>query len=235
MSDIKSALHAALFRPPVAAVLNQTLKEWDDEGEKHFPINNPSVPVQTNQPKEKNVPRNNVTTVTFETIKNNPGITAKEMSNILFSKGYKHSSVQATASCLVIDGQVRRVGSKLYALNDAYTPIKTTPAEKAAAKLYKLKKKVEQLKQDAKSRGIADLPVSKAKPQVEPKPAPKIETKSEGIAALAAPVAQATQEPPKPKRFAMLTTPQTPEQIVKGMTAYQARELYEHLKQLFGG
>jgi hypothetical protein len=37
------------------------------------------------------------------------------------------------------------------------------------------------------------------------------------------------------KRLVSLVRVKTPEDILKDMTVYQARELYDHLKQMFGG
>jgi hypothetical protein len=216
MPDIKSALTAALLRPPVAAVLNQTLKEWDDEGEKHFPINNPSVPVQT---KTSHKIKNNVMRETFAFIKAHPGLKGPEIGEHMERRGFKSKSTTSVASQLVREGQAERVDGRYYILANEYSPIKQT----STSKITQLRRRVEELKVVAKGKGIADLPV---------------QAPAQGLAALAAPVAHTAptpEEPPKPKRFAMLTTPQTPEQIVKGMTAYQARELYDHLKQLFGG
>jgi hypothetical protein len=38
-----------------------------------------------------------------------------------------------------------------------------------------------------------------------------------------------------PKRMISLVRVKTPEDILKDMSVYQARELYVHLKQMFGG
>ena len=59
----------------------------------------------------------------------------------------------------------------------------------------------------------------------------KYEKRSEGIAAL-----QPEPTPaPAPKRFVTLVRTKTPDDILKDMNVYQARELYDYLKQLFGG
>jgi hypothetical protein len=45
-------------------------------------------------------------------------------------------------------------------------------------------------------------------------------------------------EHPSPKQRGFMTTlvrTRSPEDILKDMTVYQARELYDHLKQMFGG
>jgi len=59
----------------------------------------------------------------------------------------------------------------------------------------------------------------------------KYEKKSQGIAALQPDTAQA----PAPKRFVTLVRTKTPDDILKDMTVFQARELYDYLKKMFGG
>ena len=68
-----------------------------------------------------------------------------------------------------------------------------------------------------------------AKPVETPKR--KYEKRSEGIAALQPDTAQA----PAPKRFVTLVRTKTPDDILKDMTVFQARELYDYLKKMFGG
>ena len=47
--------------------------------------------------------------------------------------------------------------------------------------------------------------------------------------------ARAMEPAPINKRFVSLVRNKSPEDILKDMTVYQARELYVHLKQMFGG
>jgi vacuolar-type H+-ATPase subunit I/STV1 len=68
-----------------------------------------------------------------------------------------------------------------------------------------------------------------AKPVETPKR--KYEKRSEGIAALQPDVS----ETPAPKRFVTLVRSKTPDDILKDMTVFQARELYDYLKKMFGG
>jgi hypothetical protein len=59
----------------------------------------------------------------------------------------------------------------------------------------------------------------------------KYEKRSEGIAALQ----PDASEMPAPKRFVTLVRSKTPDDILKDMTVFQARELYDYLKKMFGG
>ena len=65
----------------------------------------------------------------------------------------------------------------------------------------------------------------------EVKPKRKYEKRSEGIAALQ----PDASEMPAPKRFVTLVRSKTPDDILKDMTVFQARELYDYLKKMFGG
>jgi hypothetical protein len=62
-------------------------------------------------------------------------------------------------------------------------------------------------------------------------PKRKYEKRSEGIAALQ----PDASEMPAPKRFVTLVRSKTPDDILKDMTVFQARELYDYLKKMFGG
>ena len=68
-----------------------------------------------------------------------------------------------------------------------------------------------------------------AKPVETPKR--KYEKRSEGIAALQ----PDASEMPAPKRFVTLVRTKSPDDILKDMTVFQARELYDYLKKMFGG
>jgi len=59
----------------------------------------------------------------------------------------------------------------------------------------------------------------------------KYEKRSEGIAALQ----PDASEMPAPKRFVTLVRTKSPDDILKDMTVFQARELYDYLKKMFGG
>ena len=62
-------------------------------------------------------------------------------------------------------------------------------------------------------------------------PKRKYEKRAEGIAALQ----PDASEMPAPKRFVTLVRTKSPDDILKDMTVFQARELYDYLKKMFGG
>ena len=233
MPDIKSALQAALLRAPshVQTVVQKTINEWDDEGEKHFPINISSVnpvqtkPVQTPMPTAKVKGRrviNNVMRETFNCVKANPGKTAKEIGTIMATRGFKKQSVTSTCSQLCQSGQARRENGALYAVVDEYQTIPATPSKKISS----LKKQLETLRQVAKGKGIKDLPVQPARPT------------NTGIASLStpmpAPAPQAELPKSRPRPASSYVDVFDPKAILDPLTVYQARALYAELKNMFG-
>jgi len=105
MPDMKSAMQAALFRAPnpVSPVVQQTIQEWDAQDKKEHS----SMPLSTQQTKKfgRQI-TNNVTRVTFNYIKDNPGITKKQAIHNLESVGFKPASVTSLISQFLRSGIV---------------------------------------------------------------------------------------------------------------------------------
>jgi hypothetical protein len=212
MPDMKSALQAALFRAPAHAVVQATIKEWDEqENQKEHS----SMPSQT-KPNAFRV-SNNVMRETFNCIKNNPGLRNKEVCNLMAEKGFKKTSTSSIPSQLVNAGQAVCKDRKYYVLVEEYQPIKQTPTKK----IQNLKKKMATLRKVVKtnSKGIVDIPLPT--PDKEP---------VQGIAAL--PTQAPEQEPTMIVRRPMPSF--EAKQMVNRWSAYQAREVYEELKTIFG-
>jgi hypothetical protein len=91
---------------------------------------------------------------------------------------------------------------------------------------YKRKKKAKTQKKPA--TGIGAL--LKAKLEATPVPTPMPSQDALDAAAYAMSGVEVA-----PKRMVTLVRTKTPEDIIGNMTVYQARELYVHLKQMFGG
>lgn len=224
MPDIKTAMSAALLRAPspVQHIVQKTLAEWDDEGA--------GAPVVATEPKGTFMPsakpaskrggviRNNVMRETFNFIVQNPGLTCKTISLSMERKGFKPGSVTSVVNQLWRSNQLIKDGNNSYrAKSSEYSPM----GESHASKINKLKKRVETLKEVAKSKGIKDIAVQEDVQALQ------------GIASLAAPPAQDTLPPldsnARLQPFVKATD------ILKHMTVYQARALYNELKSMFGG
>jgi hypothetical protein len=202
MPDIKTALSAALFRAPSHAVVQNTLKEWDDEGE--------GAPVKVQQTRTPIIPVrrggaviNNVTRSTFSFIQQNPGLRVSEISAQLGAHGFKRTSVKAVVSQLQRSGQVVKNGVGFHTVVPEYQIIRI----ERKAKPTKAGRKI------VKSSGINALP-----------------RQDSGIAALtASPMPMPVLAPaPAAELF-------DPKKYIGPLTVYQARDVYDELKKMFGG
>jgi hypothetical protein len=212
MPDIQTALRSALTR---------TLQEWDDDGEIspqtttiNTTVNNSvSTPSQETPMKKMFGITNNISRVTFDYIKNNPGSTRKEIIQALEHQGFAGGSTSSLIAQMRRNQMVHETNNAYYADIPEYRPIKSLKA---------LKK--------------MDAPIAPAKRKYEKKAVT-------GIGALLKERLDSTPMPivsehPSPKQRGFMTTlvrTRSPEDILKDMTVYQAHELYVHLKQMFGG
>lgn len=223
MPDLKTALSEALSRQE-QAVLAKTLDAWEDH-EQQIRNQKPETP----QPQQENtMPRtsahtgntysitNNVMRTTFNHIRDHAGVTRKDVVTALTKQGYKESSVNAVISQLTRTKQVHKnFDSGLHARNPEYTPItqkKRKPAHPKAQISKELSDKIQARRK---------IVVMKRK---KPEPA------SDGIAALKAgtSVGELLREKLDPTLW-------KPESVVNNLNVVQARQLYDYLKNLFGG
>lgn len=155
---------------------------------------------------------NNISRVTFSYIKDNPGSTRKEIITALDHQGYGAGSVSSLIAQMRRNKMIHETNGLHYADIDEYRPLKSLKAIK--------------------------------KMEGEPTPKRKYEKKAvTGIGALlrdkleSMPVSAVSDMTPPVvptrKGFVSLVRNRTPESIVDNMTVYQARELYDHLKQIF--
>jgi hypothetical protein len=163
---------------------------------------------------------NNVSRETFSYIKNNPGSKRMEIINALVNQGFGKSSVAALIAQMRNCHMVHDTNGLWYADIPEYVPIKNIN--------HKRKKKANAQKKP--TTGIGAL--LKAKLEATPTPS------QNAMDAAARAMGYPDQTPPivpTRKGFVSLVRNRTPESIIDNMTVYQARELYDHLKKLFGG
>jgi hypothetical protein len=219
MPDMQTALKTAL---------SQTLQQWDDDGEAPPP---PSVqPVSTSFPLTSNqkpaMPNlfnvtNNVSRSTFNYIKDNPGSTRQEIIIALEHTGFTKASVAALISQMNKAKMIHKTNDLWYVDVPEYIPIKN---------IGYVKKKAKAEKKTTGGTGIGALLKAKLENRAL--------THDEAMDAAAYAMGGQNQTPPivpTRKGFVSLVRNRTPESIIDNMTVYQARELYEHLKKLFGG
>ena len=215
MPDIQTAFKQAL---------SKTLADWDDDGE------TPSVqPVSTSfsQPTQptKEIPvkktfnvTNNISRVTFDYIRDNPGSTRKEIIQALEHQGFAGGSTSSLIAQMRRNNMIHETNNAYYADIPEYRPIKSLKA------LKKMDAPIAPPKRKYEKRAVTGIgALLQAKLESAPMPSQ------------AALDAAARAMEPAPKRMISLVRVKSPEDILKDMTVYQAHDLYRHLKEMFGG
>jgi hypothetical protein len=154
---------------------------------------------------------NNISRVTFDYIKNNPGSTRKEIIEALEHQGFAGSSTSSLVAQMRRNKMIHETNNLYYADIPEYRPIKSLKA------LRKMEDALAPAKRKYEKKAVT------------------------GIGALlrekldSAPALVDTTPQPARKAFVTLVRTRTPEDILKDMTVYQAHDLYRHLKEMFGG
>ena len=128
--------------PTLQDEMSKVLTEW-----------NQPEPQPTEEPKMHthlfNV-TNNVTRITFDYVKANPGVTATQAGNALEPRGYKASSVSSIMAAMVRNGLCRKEGYKYFVTAEEYIPLK--PSRVLKGKPEKALAVVEKLAETAKPK-----------------------------------------------------------------------------------
>jgi DNA-binding MarR family transcriptional regulator len=109
--------------PDIASALRQALDSWEPPAAAPEPT--PAKPYFT--------VTNNVTRVTFDYVRDNPGKTRVEVAAALEKMGYKPGSVSSLLGQMIQQGMVRESRNLLYVTVNEYTPIKSSKIRKALA------------------------------------------------------------------------------------------------------
>ena len=130
--------------PTIQEEMSKVLSEW----------NKPTENTTMTQPVTKNQfnVTTNVTRVTFDYVKANPGVTATEAANELGKQGYKASSVTAIMAQMARSGTMRKEQYKYFVVAKEYTPIKLWKKSDKALKVEKAVAVVEKLAETAKPK-----------------------------------------------------------------------------------
>lgn len=150
--------------PDMQTALTKVLNSWNQPEPK---------PMNTTQHRAtdhltKFTPTNNVTRVTFDYVKQHPGLTGGEVSRALEAQGYKQGSTSSVMTQMLYQGQLRRDDDrKLYTVVAEYTPIKRHMTAKTAKVKVKpawpAKPKAEKTPKPAKVK-----PAKPAAPVIQP-------------------------------------------------------------------
>jgi hypothetical protein len=216
MPDIQTAFKSALTR---------TLTEWDDDEGTSVPVPSSAQPVSISSVTTQGIPMakktfnvtNNVSRVTFEYIKNNPGSTRKEIMTALEYQGFGGGSVSSLIAQMRRNKMIHETNGLHYADIDEYRPIKTLKA------LQKTNEPAPKRKYEKKAvTGIGAL----LREKLENTPMPSQDALDAAAYAMGG-------HAPQRRAFVSLVRTQDPDEIIKKLTVFQARELYDRLKQIF--
>ena len=224
MPDIQTALKAAL---------STTLREWDDEGEPpsvqpvSTSFSQPTNPVSALSQNTQGISMvnqhkitNNVSRVTFNYVKDNPGSTRLEIIQDLGHQGFSKGSVSSLLAQMRRSKMIHETNGLWYADVKEYEPIKN----------YNYKSKAKPKPAKKATTGLGAL----LKAKLENTPMPSQDAMDAAARAMGYPD-QTPPIVPTRKGFVSIVRNREPQSIVDNMTVYQARELYDHLKKLFGG
>jgi len=168
---------------------------------------------------------NNVTRATFDFIKKHPNLTSAEICADMLKMGYKESSVGSLLAQFAKQGLAERDDRGRYiTIVPEYRPLKAK--KKVAVVVPKPVEVVAKRKYERKAvTGIGAL----LREKLEAMPTPSQDALDAAAYAMGGAVTHGA------KRATTIIRSRTPEDILKDMTVYQARELYVHLKEMFGG
>jgi hypothetical protein len=216
MPDIQTAFKTAL---------SKTLQQWDDDGEapplqpvsSSFP--QPTNPTQPTTMKKPFNVTNNISRVTFDYIKNNPGSTRKEIIQALEHQGFAGGSTSSLIAQMRRNNMIHEKDSFYYADIPEYRPIKSL---KAIKKMEQVPAPPKRKYEKKAVTGIGAL----LKAKLDDMPEPSQDALDSAAYAMGG-------HAPQRRAFVSLVRTQDPDDIIKNLTVFQARELYVRLKEIF--
>jgi hypothetical protein len=144
--------------PDIASALQKALNEWE-----------PTVDIPPPAPaKAYFTVTNNVTRVTFNYVRDNPGKTRVEVAKDLEKQGYKPGSVSSLIGQMIKQGLIRESAQLLYVTANEYAPLKGSKVVKAlAAKPQEQQRKKVVLVSKRTGEAIPAAPVAEPTPVVK--------------------------------------------------------------------
>jgi hypothetical protein len=217
MPDIKTALEKALSQTVHTwAADDEAHKKTEPQQEKTMTVTvSATAPTSTTEKKDGRI-TNNISRITFEFIRDNPGLTNQQVTARLATRGFKETTISSLAyQMLRVRLIVADANGGLTAVVPEYEPIQTNLRRKRKAKA-----KAKPVKVAAPTpRKHVEIVNTRTGEVINPKPAA-------GIAAL--PTTNVTT--------ALYTTPAewSVESVIGGLNVRQAMAVYDELSKIFG-
>ena len=214
MPDMQTALSNAL---------KNTINNWEKDDMQTAQVNTKPQGANYQRGAKAFSVTNNVTRTTFDYLKKHPNLTSAEICADMEKLGYKESSVGSLLAQFAKQGLAERDDRGRYiTIVDEYRPLKAKKKHsKIVAKPEEVKAKRKYTK---RSEGIGAL----LKAKIDNMPMPSSDALDSAAYAMGS-TARVDRS-----FLTKLVRTKSPEEIVGNMTVYQARELYMHLKSMFG-
>ncbi len=225
MPDIKTALEKALAK---------TANEWAADDKAHQQIQQQEKPMTTNTsatdsfpintlsptPPARTYERNNVSRITFEYIRDNPGLTVDQVTAALVEQGFKENSVSSLCYQMMrVRLVVADANGKMTAVVQEYAPIQLGSRKRKAKPAAKTKTKAK--------------PTAKPVVDAAPAPAPtRIQRDLSGLPLLRKHVEitnTRTGEVINPRKVEWSV-----ESVIGSLNVRQAMAVYDELRKIFG-
>lgn len=219
MPDMQTALSNAL---------KNTINNWEKDDMQTTQTNTQPQGINYDTRKKLFGVTNNVTRATFEFIKKHPNLTNAEICADMEKMGYKESSVGSLLAQFAKQGLAERDDRGRYiTIVPEYRPLK---AKKKVAKVVPAPVEVKVKRKYTKraTNGVTGIGAL-LREKLEAMPTPSQDALD------AAAYAMGGQRRLDKPFLTKLVRPKSPEEIIGNMTVYQARELYLHLREMFGG
>lgn len=105
--------------PDLKSELSKVLNAWENDAPAEQPVTQPTTP----EPKMHHNVKSNVTHITFNYVRDNPGQTRANVINTLIAQGHKKGSITALVGVMVKQGHFSEVKGRLTANLDEYKPL----------------------------------------------------------------------------------------------------------------
>lgn len=220
MPDMQTALTNALNNQ-----LRNTINDWEKDDMQTTQTNTQPQGMNYDTRKKLFGVTNNVTRATFDFVKKHPNLTSAEICADMEKMGYKESSVGSLLAQFAKQGLAERDDRGRYLIIvPEYRPLK---AKKKEAKVVPKPVEVRPKRKYEKkaTTGIGAL----LREKLEAMPTPSQDALDAAAYAMGGAMTYGA------KRATTIIRARTPQDVLKDMTVYQARELYTHLKEMFGG
>ena len=224
--------------PDIATALKSAINSWDAANTQP-----PSTPEPA--PPSKRVTfrvTTNTSRATFEFIRDNPGLTTREMADRLEEMGYMKDSTTSLVSQFINNALVRRDPDtrRLYAIAKEYAPLKKLPKKRRTPRKATIPRReaIKAAVEKARMETLGQMRVELQARAAEQERKEREERAAQKLAAKKAKAALAPEPAPQKSKYEMRLHPAMSEEafvkeVLSKVSVFGARLLYDRLCTVF--